>query len=58
MTKRVVIAGAGVAAVDAVLALRHVAGGDFAIDIVAPAQPSSTGRPRSPRPRSRHAAAA
>ena len=38
MTKRVLIAGASVAAVEAVLALRHVAGGDFAIDVVAPAQ--------------------
>ena len=36
MTKRVVVAGAGVAAVEAVLALRHLAGRDFAIDLVAP----------------------
>jgi hypothetical protein len=38
MTKRVLVAGAGVAAVEAILALRQVGGGDFAIDIVAPAQ--------------------
>jgi hypothetical protein len=36
MTTRGLIAGAGVTAVEAVLALRHVAGRDFAIDLVAP----------------------
>jgi hypothetical protein len=36
MTTRGLIASAGVAAVEAVLALRHVAGRDFAIDLVAP----------------------
>ncbi len=36
MTKRVLIAGSGVAAVEAVLALRHLAGQGFEIDLVAP----------------------
>ena len=37
MTHRVLIAGSGVAAVEAVLALRHLAGRQFAIDLLAPA---------------------
>jgi sulfide:quinone oxidoreductase len=37
MTHRVVIAGSGVAAVEAILALRHLAGRNFDIDLVAPA---------------------
>jgi sulfide:quinone oxidoreductase len=37
MTQRVLIAGSGVAAVEAVLALRHLAGRGFAIDLLAPA---------------------
>jgi aspartate oxidase len=59
MTKRVLIAGAGVAAVEAVLALRHV---DFPIDLVAsthalehraasvaaPGRLAGTARPRRP----------
>jgi NADH dehydrogenase FAD-containing subunit len=36
MTQRVLIAGSGVAAVEAVLALRHLAGGQFDIDLLAP----------------------
>ena len=36
MTKRVLIAGSGVAAVEAVLALRHLAGRGFAIELLAP----------------------
>jgi sulfide:quinone oxidoreductase len=36
MTHRVLIAGSGVAAVEAVLALRHLAGRGFAIDLLAP----------------------
>ena len=38
MTKRVLIAGSGVAAVEAVLALRHLAGHGFEIDLVAPSR--------------------
>ena len=37
MTHRVLIAGSGVAAVEAVLALRHLAGRNFEIDLLAPA---------------------
>lgn len=37
MTHRVVIAGSGVAAVEAILALRHLAGRNFDIDLLAPA---------------------
>ena len=37
MTHRVLIAGSGVAAVEAVLALRHLAGRNFDIDLLAPA---------------------
>jgi sulfide:quinone oxidoreductase len=37
MTDRVLIAGSGVAAVEAVLALRHLAGRHFDIDLLAPA---------------------
>ena len=37
MSKRVLIAGSGVAAVEAVLALRHLAGRGFEIEMVAPA---------------------
>src|SRR5262245_21706484 len=37
MSERVVIAGSGVAAVEAVLALRHMAGRTFALELVAPA---------------------
>ena len=36
MTHRVLIAGSGVAAVEAVLALRHLAGRNFEIDLLAP----------------------
>jgi sulfide:quinone oxidoreductase len=36
MTQRVLIAGSGVAAVEAVLALRHLAGRQFDIDLLAP----------------------
>ena len=36
MTQRVLIAGSGIAAVEAVLALRHLAGHGFEIDLVAP----------------------
>ncbi len=36
MTHRVIIAGSGVAAVEAILALRHLAGRRFDIDLVAP----------------------
>lgn len=36
MTQRVLIAGSGVAAVEAVLALRHLAGHGFEIDLLAP----------------------
>jgi sulfide:quinone oxidoreductase len=37
MSQRVLIAGSGVAAVEAILALRHLAGRNFDIDLVAPA---------------------
>ena len=50
MTKRVLIAGASVAAVEAVLALRHVAGGTSPSTSSPRRRPSSIGRPRSPRP--------
>jgi sulfide:quinone oxidoreductase len=50
MTQRVLIAGSGVAAVEAVLALRHLAGHGFEIELVAPAhalehRPASVGAP-------------
>jgi sulfide:quinone oxidoreductase len=50
MTHRVLIAGSGVAAVEAVLALRHLSRRDFEIDLVAPAhalehRPASTAAP-------------
>jgi sulfide:quinone oxidoreductase len=50
MRKRVLIAGSGVAAVEAVLALRHLAGRSFDIELVAPAhqlvdRPSSVATP-------------
>jgi sulfide:quinone oxidoreductase len=50
MTNRVLIAGSGVAAVEAVLALRHLAGRRFEIHLVAPAhalehRPASVGAP-------------
>ena len=41
---RVLIAGSGVAAVEAVLALRHLAGRNFEIDLLAPEHALSTGR--------------
>jgi sulfide:quinone oxidoreductase len=37
MSQRVLIAGSGVAAVEAILALRHLAGRNFEIDLLAPA---------------------
>ena len=37
MTHRVLIAGSGVAAVEAVLALRHIGGSGFDIELLAPA---------------------
>jgi sulfide:quinone oxidoreductase len=37
MSHRVLIAGSGVAAVEAILALRHLAGRGFEIDLLAPA---------------------
>jgi sulfide:quinone oxidoreductase len=46
MTQRVLIAGSGVAAVEAVLALRHLAGRQFDIDLLAPA-PAFENRPAS-----------
>jgi sulfide:quinone oxidoreductase len=50
MRKRVLIAGSGVAAVEAILALRHLAGRSFDLELVAPAhqlvdRPSSVATP-------------
>ena len=50
MTQRVLIAGSGVAAVEAVLALRHLAGNGFDIELLAPShalehRPASVGTP-------------
>jgi uncharacterized NAD(P)/FAD-binding protein YdhS len=52
---RVVIAGSGVAAVEAVLALRHLAGRDFHIDLSsrAASPPSRRMRPRRSSPAAR-----